>query len=169
MPRILYNPESDLLIRWPRQDDEDVVGLQPPTVMLTVEQEPQPDYDPAVYGLQPTQEVDLDALVLRKRWALVELPPAVVAPVPRWVQFAQALAGSDEIKALLWTAEAVNPVLREMLGVGLGQAAQGNPATFLAAWSDAVAAGVVSADLAAQMQTLATGFDLPAEFVEGLG
>ena len=85
------------------------------------------------------------------------------------MQFAQALAGSDEIKALLWTAEAVNPVLREMLGVGLGQAAQGNPATFLAAWSDAVAAGLVSADLAAQMQTLATGFDLPAEFVEGLG
>ncbi len=87
----------------------------------------------------------------------------------QWVQFAQALAGSDEIKALLWTTEAVNPVLREMLGVGLGQAAQGNSRTFLAAWGDVVAAGLVSTELAAQMQSLAAGFDLPAEFMEGLG
>jgi hypothetical protein len=170
MPRILYNPDSDTLIRWPRQDDEDVVGLEPPVVMLWIEQaEPPTDYDPAIYGLEPTQGVDLDALVLRKGWELVELPPAVVTPTPRWVQFALSLAGSDEIKALLWAIEAVNPVLRDMMGVGLGQAAQGDPATFLAAWGDAAGAGLVSAELAAQMQLLASGFDLPAEFVEGLG
>jgi hypothetical protein len=165
MPRILYNPESDTLIRWPRQDDEDVVGLQPPTVMLTVERQPQPDdYDPAVYGLEPTEDVDLDALVLRKGWELVELPPT-----PHWVQFALALAGSDEIKALLWAIESVNPVLRDMMSVGLGQAAEGNANTFLAAWKQAAGAGLVSAELTAQMQSLAAGFDLPAEFVEGLG
>ena len=169
MPRILYNPESDLLIRWPRQDDEDVVGLQPPTVMLTVEQEPQPDYDPAVYGLQPTQDVDLDALVLRRGWELVELPPAVVAPVPRWVQFAQALAVEPAVNGLVATCATSAPVLHLMLGVGLGQAAQGDPATFLAAWGQAVTAGLASAELAAQMQSLAAGFDLPSEFVEGLG
>ena len=102
MPRILYNPETAALITWPRQDDEDVVGLQPPVVMLTIEQaEPPTDYDPAAYGLAPTQDVDLDALVLRRGWELVELPPPPpVVPAPRWVQFAQALAGSDEIKAL---------------------------------------------------------------------
>ncbi|MFN9915328.1 MAG: hypothetical protein ACK53L_22250, partial [Pirellulaceae bacterium] len=117
-----------------------------------------------------TQDVDLDALVLRRGWELVELPPPPpVVPAPRWVQFAQALAGSDEIKALLWAAEAANPVLREMLGVGLGQAAQGDPTTFMAAWGDVVAAGLVSTELAAQMAALAGGFDLPAEFVEGLG
>jgi hypothetical protein len=170
MPRILYNPDTAALISWPRQDDDDVVGLQPPTVMLTVEQQPQPtDYDQAVYGLQPTQDVDLDALVLRRGWELVELLPVVVAPPPRWVQFALSLAGSDEIKALLWAIEAVNPVLRDMMGVGMGQAAQGDPTTFLAAWGDAAGAGLVSAELAAQMQSLAAGFDLPAEFVEGLG
>jgi hypothetical protein len=170
MPRILYNPDTNTLITWPRADDDDVVGLQPPVVMLWIEQaEPPMGYDPAIYGLAPTQDVDLDALVLRRGWGLVELPPVVVAPTPRWVQFAQSLAGSDEIKALLWAIESVNPVLRDMMGVGLGQAAQGDPTTFLAAWSDAVTAGLVSPELAAQMQLLASGFDLPAEFVEGLG
>lgn len=171
MPRILYDPQTATLITWPRQDDEDVVGLQPPVLMLWIKQaEPPTDYDPAAYGLAPTQDVDLDALVLRRGWELVELPPLPpVVPAPRWVQFAQALAGSEEIKALLWAAEAANPVLREMLGVGLGQAAQGEPRTFLAAWGDVVAAGLVSTELAAQMAALAGGFDLPAEFVEGLG
>lgn len=169
MPRILYNPDTAALITWPRQDDEDVVGLQPPVVMLTVEQQPQPDYDPAIYGLQPTQDVDLDALVLRRGWELVMLPPVVVAPTPRWVQFAQSLAVDPAVNGLVATCATAAPVLHLMLGVGLGQAAQGDPTTFLAAWSDAVSAGLVSPELAAQMQTLASGFDLPAEFVEGLG
>ena len=169
MPRILYNPDTAALITWPRQDDEDVVGLQPPVVMLTVEQQPQPDYDPAVYGLQPTQDVDLDALVLRRGWELVMLPPVVVAPTPRWVQFAQSLAVDPAVNGLVATCATAAPVLHLMLGVGLGQAAQGDPTTFLAAWNDAVTAGLVSPELAAQMQTLASGFDLPAEFVEGLG
>jgi hypothetical protein len=170
MPRILYNPQSDTLIRWPRQDDEDVVGLQPPTVMLWIEQQPQPTgYDTAEYELRPTQDVDLDARVLRRGWSLVELPPVVVPPTPRWVQFAQALAIDSAVNGLVVTCATSAPVLHLMLGVGLGQAAQGDPATFLAAWGQAVTAGLASAELAAQMQSLAAGFDLPAEFVEGLG
>lgn len=170
MPRILYNPDADALITWPRQDDEDVVGLQPPVVMLWIEQaEPPTDYDPAVYGLVPTQDVDLDALVLRKGWGLVELPPVVVPPTPRWVQFAQALAVEPAVNGLVATCATAAPVLHLMLGVGLGQAAQGDPATFLAAWGQAVTTGLASAELAAQMQSLAAGFDLPSEFVEGLG
>lgn len=169
MSRILYNPETETLIRWPRHDDEDVVGLQPPLKMLWIEQQPQPDYDPAVYGLQPTQDVDLDALVLRRGWDLVELPPVVVPPTPRWVQFAQSLAVDPAVNELVAQAATSAPVLHLMLGVGLGQAAQGDPRTFLAAWSDAMAAGLVPPELAAQMRMLASGFDLPAEFVEGLG
>lgn len=170
MPRILYNPDNQQLLNWPRQDDEDVVGLQPPVVMLWIEQaEPPTGYDPAIYGLQPTQDVDLDALVLRRGWELVELPPVVVAPTPRWVQFAQSLAVDPAVNGLVATCATAAPVLHLMLGVGLGQAAQGDPTTFLAAWSDAVSAGLVSPELAAQMQMLASGFDLPAEFVEGLG
>lgn len=171
MPRILYNPESDTLIRWPRHDDEDVIGLEPPLVMLWIEQaEPPTGYDPAVYDLKPTQDVDLDALVLRRGWKLVELPLVVVPPTPRWVQFAQALAVSTDVNQ--WYFRLFAPqtsVLHGMVSVGLGQAALGDPTTFLAAWSDAMAAGLVPPELAAQMKMLAAGFDLPAEFLEGLG
>lgn len=170
MPRILYNPETATLITWPRQDDEDVVGLEPPVVMLWIEQAEAPtDYDPELYGLAPTQDVDLDALVLRRGWELVELPPPPpVVPAPRWVQFAEQLATDAAVNGLVATCAATAPVLHLMLGVGLGQAAQGDPATFLAAWGQAVATGLVAPELAAQVAALAGGFDLPAEFVEGL-
>jgi len=59
-------------------------------------------------------------------------------------------------------------VLHLMLGVGLGQAAQGDPATFLAAWGQARASGLVSPELVEQVVNLAGGFDLPVEFLAGL-
>lgn len=170
MPRILYNTDTGALISWPRGDDDDVIGLEPPVVMLWIEQQPQPDYDPLVYGLEPTQDVDLDALVLRRGWEVVPLPPAPPAtPAPRWVQFAQALATDAAVNGLVSTCASQAPVLHLMLGVGLGQAAQGEPATFLAAWGQAVTSGLVAPELAAQMTALAGEFDLPAAFVEGLG
>lgn len=169
MPRILYNPDNQQLISWPRQDDEDVVGLQPPVVMLWIEQQQQqPDYDPAIYGLQPTQDVDLDALVLRRGWQLVALPPVAPVAVARWVEFAQALAGDPAVNGLVASCATSAPVLHLMLGVGLGQAAQGDPATFLAAWGQARASGLVSPELVEQVVNLAGGFDLPVEFLAGL-
>ena len=167
MPRILYNPETTELIRWPRLDEEDVVGLEPPVIALGILQEAKPDFDPEFYGLVATEDVDLTAGLLRRGWELV--PVAEPAAVPRWVQFAGALAADADVRDLLWEVEAANPVLRSMLGVGLGQAAQGAPETFLAAWGQAVASGLVPSGLPAQMAGLAAAFDLPAAFVEGLG
>jgi len=167
MTRILYNPETDTLITWPRLDDSDVVGLQPPVVMLSIEQsEPPTGYDTTNYGLERTQNVDLDLMVLQRGWMLV---PVVTTKVPRWLQFGQALAVDSAVNGLVAYAATNAPVLHLMLGVGLGQAAQGDPTTFLAAWANAVSVGMVPSELVSQMQTLATGFDLPAEFVAGLG
>ena len=169
MPRILYNPESDLLIDWPRVDDEDVVGLQPPVVMLWIEQQLEPDYDPAAYGLEATQDVDLDGGLLRRGWALVPLPvPPPPLPVAQWVQFAGSLAADPAVNQLGATAATAAPVLHLMLGVGLGQAADGNPVTFLAAWAQARASGLVPAPIAEQVAVMAAAFDLPADFVEAL-
>lgn len=167
MPRILYNPKTFQLIRWPRADEADVIGLEPPQVMLAIEQELAPEFDPAAYGLVPTEDVDLDVGVLRRGWELVAVVPA--PPAPRWVEFAGALVTDAAVNALVHSLEQQAPVLRSMIGVGLGQAAQGDPTTFLAAWGQAVASGLVPAELPAAMATLAAGFDLPTEFVEGLG
>jgi len=86
----------------------------------------------------------------------------------RWVEFGTALVADPGVNQMIGTAAATAPVLHLMLGVGLGQAAQGDPKTFLAAWTAAMGAGLASPDLAAHVAALATTYDLPAEFVAAL-
>ena len=94
-----------------------------------------------------------------------DLPPQ---PVAHWVQFAGMLATDPAVNQLVATAAAAAPVLHLMLGVGLGQAAQGEPATFLAAWAQARSSGLVSELVAEQVAAMAAAFDLPSEFVGAL-
>lgn len=99
-------------------------------------------------------------------WTLAEPPTLPV--VPRWVQFGAALAADPSVNAMVGAAITTAPVLHLMLGVGLGQAAQGDPQTFATAWSNARAAGLVSPELAAHVADLAAQFNLPAEFIAEL-
>lgn len=89
-------------------------------------------------------------------------------PVAHWVQFAGMLATDPAVNQLVATAAAAAPVLHLMLGVGLGQAAQGEPATFLAAWDKARSSGLVSELVAEQVAAMAAAFDLPTDFVGAL-
>lgn len=102
-----------------------------------------------------------------QEWLLVEAPPPP-PPVPQWVQFGELLAADAAVNTMVATAAAATPVLHLMLGVGLGQAAQGDPKTFLAAWSTALASGLASPTLAAHVVDLGTSCDLPAEFLAQL-
>jgi hypothetical protein len=100
-------------------------------------------------------------------WVMVEAPPPP-PPVPQWVQFGELLAADDAVNTMVATAASAAPVLHLMLGVGLGQAAQGDPKTFLAAWSTALASGLATPTLAAHVVDLGTSCDLPAEFLAQL-
>jgi hypothetical protein len=86
----------------------------------------------------------------------------------RWMEFGAALAQDATVNAFVAGLVATAPVLHLMIGVGLGQAAQGNARTFLEAWTLGLTAGIVSPELQAHLVTLASGYDLPAEFMAGL-
>lgn len=100
-------------------------------------------------------------------WVMVE-PPPPPDPVPQWVQFGELLAADTAVNTMVATAAAAAPVLHLMLGVGLGQAAQGDPKTFLAAWSTALASGLATPTLAAHVVDMGTSCDLPDEFLAQL-
>ena len=124
---------------------------------------------------------EVAATLLRKGWAELPERPDPAAqwdgkvwvvpepePEPQWVAFGAALAADAAVNALVAAARDNAPVLHLMLGVGLGQAAQGDPQTFGAAWTAARGAGLVSAELIEHMQQVAARFSLPAEFIAGL-
>lgn len=109
------------------------------------------------YGYDAEQEqwVDLD-------------PPPFPQPQPQWVQFGAALAADVDVNAMVSAAASTAPVLHLMLGVGLGQAAQGDPQTFSVAWSNARTAGLVTPDLAAHVAAVGASHNLPAEFLDSI-
>jgi hypothetical protein len=102
-----------------------------------------------------------------EQWVTPE-PPAT-APQPRWLEFGSVVMGLAEVKALVNQAVALGETPLAMgLAVGLGKAADGESRVFLGAWHQAVAGGLVPAELITQVQALAVGFDLPTEFIAGL-
>lgn len=97
------------------------------------------------------------------------VPPPPIVPQPRWQKFGSVVMGLVEVKTLVNQAIAIGETPLAMgLAVGLGKAADGESRVFLGAWHQAVAGGLVPAELITQVQALAAGFDLPAEFIAGL-
>jgi hypothetical protein len=95
-------------------------------------------------------------------WALWAPPP------PEWVGFGAALGDDQQVNQFVGNLIQAAPVLHLMVGVGLGQAAQGDPQTFLAAWAMGLQSGLITPELAAHVAELAEPFNLPADFVGAL-
>jgi hypothetical protein len=134
----------------------------------------QPEIDPAAEKVIEAAPA-LEDGTWRQQWEIVELNDAEreayyrATHPPRWQSFGAAVWGMAEVNQLLATALQGAPALAMALPVGLGQAAQGDQATFMHAWQSARAAGLVADELVAGLQMLATTHDLPASFVAGLG
>ncbi len=92
-------------------------------------------------------------------------PPA---PQPRWVEFGTALGTDALVNQFIASLAQAAPVLHLMVGVGMGQAAQGDSQTFLAAWAMGTAQGLITPELAAHVAELAEQHDLSAEFASAL-
>jgi hypothetical protein len=133
--------------------------------------QPHPSYDPATHRVVEAQPVEADGQWLQQ-WELVELTEAEQDAYyrqthpPRWIEFSDALP--VEVDQLLAAAQTVSPRLALALGVGLGKAADGDTRVFLSAWQTARGIGLISLELVAGLQMLATQYDLPPEFVAGL-
>jgi hypothetical protein len=75
-----------------------------------------------------------------------------------------------EVKAIFAQAIAAGEApLAVGLGVALGKAAEGQSTLFVGIWAKAIAHGLVSPELNGQVQALAGAFNLPTEFIAGLG
>lgn len=86
----------------------------------------------------------------------------------RWLEFGAALAADALINQFFGGLLSTAPVLHSMLGVGLGQAAQGDSRTFVTAWSAARSQGLITDLLVQHLATLARAHDLPTSFINAL-
>lgn len=94
--------------------------------------------------------------------------PEANAVVSEWIQFNDDLMSLPEAVALLNTLRDNNFGAALSLAVGLGQAALGTPATFVAVWWKLSAAGLITKEMAAQVQEIGARHNLPKSFLVSL-
>jgi len=198
MTRLLLNRLTNQLSPYPRDDDEHVVGLdRDETYVVEVVREPEPEYDPAAFTLQPLEPIitisdpdgdDVSGTVTYG-WEIVELPPVVPPPPPPdWPAFLAALLqsatfGAAQIGAQqilhddLPTAEGIrqerllraSTALSSLPAVLLAAASSGDPSLFVGAWLSLRQAGLVTPDVATGLAQLATAYNLPTDLIRSLG
>jgi hypothetical protein len=198
MPRILVNRATNQLSPYPRDDDEPVVGLdRNESYVVEVVREPEPEYDPDVFSLQPLEAIitisDPDGAdangTVTYGWELIELPPVVTPPPPPdWPAFLAALLqsatfGAAQIGAQqilhdeLLTAEGIrqerllraSTALTSLPAVLLAASQSGDPSLFIGAWISLRQAGLVAPDVATGMAQMATAYNLPTDLIRSLG
>jgi hypothetical protein len=193
MTRLLLDRYTGQLFPYPREDDEPVIGLDPPIpYVLEVVREPEPEYDSATHYLQPLQPViaitnpDSDDVngTATYGWELVPIVPP--PPAPDWpgfqaellqsASFAAARIGARQALELeLPTAEGVrqqrllraSTALSALDAAVLGAASDQSP--FIRAWLNLRKADLVSPDVAAGMAQIATAYHLPSDLIRSLG
>jgi len=82
--KLLYDTQTQKLIKWPRIDDEPVVGLAPHLIEMNVVQQEQPTYDPVTQMLERTEIIDINNRVVTQGWNVVEVP-APTYTAAEWV------------------------------------------------------------------------------------
>ena len=86
----------------------------------------------------------------------------------RWIDFSTTIMFMPALKVMLLAVLQAEPGLYGGLMVGLQQASEGDSRLFLSSWRAAHAMELLSAELIAVVQEVATEHSLPQEFIEAL-
>lgn len=79
--RLLYNTLTERLQPYPRDDDEDVVGLSPEYLIMQVVNAAKPVFDEATEVLVPAQTVNTTTQTVTNSWTIAPKPEPVSLPV----------------------------------------------------------------------------------------
>ena len=99
-------------------------------------------------------------------YVIEALPPPI--PTPRWVDFSAIVMSLPAINIMLGAVLQAAPGLAGGMWVGLDKASEGDSRVFLNAWTASYAMGLLSAELIATVQEIATEYDLPESFIDAL-
>lgn len=165
---VLFDSETGKVLDYPRADEDPVQQLDPRYQVLRVVREECPEYDEATHYVRETRTVDLDAGEWRWGWELLERP--VPPPAADWSRFKNQAMGHPQVNAALSGGIGQAPAAAIALpATVLASAAGGDVRDFRSAWLSLRRAGLISAELLAEVRLLAVDCHLPTEFVAALG
>lgn len=127
--------------------------------------------DPENYKAVEVQPL-LNGPPFYQRWEIIEMTNEEKRQYyranhpPRWLEFVANLPSS--VNNMLTAAIGQDALTALKIPAGMLEAKNGDDRLFLQAWNTAKAANLVNEQLAEEIKNLATYYDLPDSFVEGL-
>jgi len=166
--KALWDLIESRIVAYPRNDDDPVVGLDSSRyITLTIVREPEPAAADG-FTVQPTRTVDLDVAEWIWGWKLVAIPAPV--PTPDWRTFKRGVMTRPGVNLALGGGLGQVPAAAIALpATVISSAAGGDVTDFRAAWLSLRRAGLISAELLAEVRLLAITCHLPEPFVAALG
>ncbi len=79
--KVLLHTLTNTISKYPRADDEDVVGLDEEFLILDVQEQEIPEFDPSEHKLVQTSTIDAENKILLQGWILEEIIPTVPDPI----------------------------------------------------------------------------------------
>jgi len=141
--RLLYNTLTERLQPYPRDDDEDVVGLSPEYLGMSVTRDDAPEFDPLTQRLVGTETIDTEARTVHYGWQFAALPPTVKAWPSKtefWAEFTQ------EEKAGIITSSNIGIRMLDKELTMWTAAVRADDARILAGLSALTAAGILTTE-----------------------
>lgn len=93
------------------------------------------------------------------------LPPP---PPPRWSEFTLVVMADAAVNDVLGSIMRSAPGIYGGLVIGLQQVSQDDSSVFLNSWHIAYLLGLIPDDLVSNVKNLASSYDLPKSFIDGL-
>jgi hypothetical protein len=165
---ILWDTIEEKTIKYPRNDDEPVVGLDPRYQALKVIRDAAPTEIPEGMKIEQIIYTDFDAGEYHYGWKIVPVEPQIEPP--NWSRFKNSLLSHPEINSMLNSGMSVLPTAVITLPTTLLNSENtGNVDDFRTVWIALRRSGLVNPDLVQIVRNLAINNHLPKKFIDAIG
>lgn len=165
---ILWDTIEEKTIKYPRNDDEPVVGLDPRYQALKVIRDAAPTEIPEGMKIEQIIYTDFDAGEYHYGWKIVPVEPQIEPP--NWSRFKNSLLIHPEINSMLNSGMSVLPTAIITLPTTLLNSENtGNVDDFRTVWIALRRSGLVNSELVQIVRNLAINNHLPKKFIDSIG
>ncbi len=163
MPKILYSESTSQLSPYPRNDDNQIIGLDSDYLMLTQIESLPPNYDIETQTIVDDWEVDLEALEYRQVWTVINLP--VIDNPPNWDGFNLAFSTLPSLLQAELIANQNHPSIVGKKDLAYSMISDHGVATFGLIFPLFCQAGGVDNDTRTEWALMAQSFNMPTDFI----
>lgn len=112
--KLLYDTINEIILPWPRIDDEPIVGLAPELLEMTLIESEKPAYNPETQVLTQSDSVNVEAQTVTRTWTVTDLTYTAEQWTSRFLTSLQIIGLQRLEMALVTSGQTLGPAMTAM-------------------------------------------------------